>query len=128
MRLRLSIRANASSVSLLPLPRMRDMTSERFCGVKTSGTRASLQCGEVFQVEGIELSFGDLYNGRTACASHRRATSLLDPRGVLRELLESDEPPIDKLTIMKRTGFLGDLISWEDGVYGTSESVFSGGA
>lgn len=29
---------------------------------------------------------------------------------------------------MKRTGFLGDLISWEDGVYGTSESVFAGGA
>ena len=29
---------------------------------------------------------------------------------------------------MKRTGILGDLISWEDGVYGTSESVFSGGA
>ncbi len=29
---------------------------------------------------------------------------------------------------LKRTGFLGDLISWEDGVYGTSESVFTGGA
>ena len=30
--------------------------------------------------------------------------------------------------ILNRTGFLGDLISWEDGVYGTSKSVFSGGA
>jgi transposase len=29
---------------------------------------------------------------------------------------------------LNRTGFLGDLISWEDGVYGTSESVFAGGA
>ena len=29
---------------------------------------------------------------------------------------------------MNRTGFLGDLIAWEDGVYGTSKSVFSGGA
>jgi hypothetical protein len=29
---------------------------------------------------------------------------------------------------LKRTGFLGDLISWEDGVYGTSKSVFAGGA
>lgn len=29
---------------------------------------------------------------------------------------------------VKRTGFLGDLISWEDGVYGTSKSVFAGGA
>ena len=26
---------------------------------------------------------------------------------------------------MNRTGFLGDLIAWEDGVYGTSTSVFS---
>src|SRR5688572_23016750 len=31
-------------------------------------------------------------------------------------------------SFLKRTGFLGDLISWEDGVYGTSESVFAGGA
>ena len=29
---------------------------------------------------------------------------------------------------LKRTGILGDLISWEDGVYGTSKSVFAGGA
>ena len=29
---------------------------------------------------------------------------------------------------LNRTGFLGDLITWEDGVYGTSKSVFSGGA
>ena len=29
---------------------------------------------------------------------------------------------------LNRTGFLGDLISWEDGVYGTFKSVFSGGA
>ena len=29
---------------------------------------------------------------------------------------------------LNRTGFLGDLIAWEDGVYGTSKSVFSGGA
>ena len=29
---------------------------------------------------------------------------------------------------MNRTGFLGDLIAWEDGVYGTSKSVFSGSA
>jgi hypothetical protein len=29
---------------------------------------------------------------------------------------------------VKRTGILGDLISWEDGVYGTSKSVFAGGA
>ena len=29
---------------------------------------------------------------------------------------------------VNRTGFLGDLIAWEDGVYGTSKSVFSGGA
>lgn len=29
---------------------------------------------------------------------------------------------------MKRTGFLRDLISWEDGVDGTSKSVFAGGA
>ena len=31
-------------------------------------------------------------------------------------------------TLLNRTGFLGDLIAWEDGVYGTSKSVFSGGA
>ena len=29
---------------------------------------------------------------------------------------------------LNRTGFFGDLISWEDGVYGTFKSVFSGGA
>ena len=29
---------------------------------------------------------------------------------------------------VNRTGFLGDLIAWEDGVYGTSKSVFSGSA
>ena len=29
--------------------------------------------------------------------------------------------------LVKRTGFLGDLISWEDGVYLTSESIFLGG-
>ena len=28
---------------------------------------------------------------------------------------------------LNRTGFLGDLIAWEDGVYGTSKSVFPGG-
>ena len=33
-----------------------------------------------------------------------------------------------KFAVVKRAGFLGDLISWEDGVYGTSESVFAGGA
>ena len=32
------------------------------------------------------------------------------------------------LIILNRTGFLRDLITWEDGVYGTSKSVFSGGA
>jgi hypothetical protein len=32
------------------------------------------------------------------------------------------------IAVLKRTGILGDLISWEDGVYGTSESVFAGGA
>ena len=26
---------------------------------------------------------------------------------------------------VNRTGFLGDLIAWEDGIYGTSKSVFS---
>lgn len=37
---------------------------------------------------------------------------------------------LDKATHekVKRTGILGDLISWEDGVYGTSKSVFAGGA
>ena len=30
--------------------------------------------------------------------------------------------------LVNRTGFLGDLIAWEDGVYGTSKSVFSGSA
>ena len=29
---------------------------------------------------------------------------------------------------LNRTGNLGDFISWEDGVYGTSKSVFPGGA
>jgi len=29
---------------------------------------------------------------------------------------------------LNRPGFLGDLISWEDGVDGTSKSVFTGGA
>ena len=33
-----------------------------------------------------------------------------------------------KTAEMKRTDFLGDLISWEDGVDGTSKSVFTGGA
>ena len=36
------------------------------------------------------------------------------------ELRERDE--------VNRTGFLGDLIAWEDGVYGTSKSVFFGSA
>jgi hypothetical protein len=31
-------------------------------------------------------------------------------------------------TFLNRTGFLGDLISWEDGVNGTSKSIFAGGA
>ena len=29
---------------------------------------------------------------------------------------------------VNRTGFLGDFIAWEDGVYGTFKSIFSGGA
>ena len=29
---------------------------------------------------------------------------------------------------LNRTGFLGDLIAWEDGVYGTSKAVFARGA
>ena len=33
-----------------------------------------------------------------------------------------------KANKLNRTGFLGDLIAWEDGVYGTSKSVFSGSA
>ena len=43
-------------------------------------------------------------------------------------------PAIDRLEQLmlqddlNRTGFLGDLISWEDGVYGTVKSVFPGGA
>ena len=32
------------------------------------------------------------------------------------------------IELLNRTGFLGDLIAWEDGVYGTSKSVFSGSA
>ena len=35
---------------------------------------------------------------------------------------------VDSQSVVKRTGFSRDLISWEDGVYGTSESVFTGGA
>ena len=37
-------------------------------------------------------------------------------------------PDSDDSHFVNRTGFLGDLIAWEDGVYGTSKSVFSGGA
>ena len=36
--------------------------------------------------------------------------------------------PVAGRCFLNRTGFLGDLIAWEDGVYGTSKSVFSGGA
>ncbi len=34
----------------------------------------------------------------------------------------------DGFVSLNRTGFLGDLIAWEDGGYGTSQSVFSGSA
>ena len=37
-------------------------------------------------------------------------------------------PELSRAEFMKRTGILGDLISWEDEVYGTSKSVFAGGA
>ena len=41
----------------------------------------------------------------------------------------NDNQPASGATItMNRTGNVGDLISWEDGVYGTSKSVFPGGA
>ena len=41
---------------------------------------------------------------------------------------ESDEAMRPSFCSLNRTEFLGDLIAWEDGVYGTSKSVFSGGA
>ena len=46
------------------------------------------------------------------------ARGAVDPISQRRVLVEA----------VNRTGFLGDLIAWEDGVYGTSKSVFSGGA
>jgi hypothetical protein len=47
-------------------------------------------------------------------------------RGI--EVVTVVAPPELFLVDLKRPGFLGDLISWEDGVYRTSESVFAGGA
>lgn len=41
--------ASASSVSLLPRPRMRDMTCDRLALVKTSGIRTSAERGGEFQ-------------------------------------------------------------------------------
>jgi hypothetical protein len=38
------------------------------------------------------------------------------------------DPDLDVIVELNRPGFLGDLISWEDGVDGTSKSVFTGGA
>ncbi len=35
---------------------------------------------------------------------------------------------VHSFDMVNRTGFLEDLIAWEDGVYGTSKSVFAGGA
>ena len=46
-------------------------------------------------------------------------------RIVVRYGITYDGVDIEKLN---RTGFLGDLIAWEYGVYGTSKSVFPGGA
>ena len=47
-------------------------------------------------------------------------------RDVLAELI-THQFSLDQVHL-NRTGFLGDLIAWEDGVYGTSKSVFSGSA
>ena len=49
-------------------------------------------------------------------------------RGHLSRFQDVDKTVPTILTTLKRTGILGDLISWEDGVYGTSKSVFAGGA
>jgi len=52
----------------------------------------------------------------------------MDLVGGDRQVLSRPDPRVDDLSKLKRTGFSRDLISWEDGVYGTSKSVFAGGA
>ena len=54
-------------------------------------------------------------------ADHAAERSLL-------QLMERLGPPELHASAVKRTGFPGGHISWEDGVYGTSKSVFAGGA
>ena len=46
----------------------------------------------------------------------------------LSERLLDDGHQVVAIDDLNRTGFLGDLIAWEDGVYGASKSGFSGSA
>ena len=49
-------------------------------------------------------------------------------RGAVLRAAAQHEPILVIADSLNRTEFLGDLIAWEDGVYGTSKSVFSGSA
>jgi len=51
-----------------------------------------------------------------------------EARSEIQKSLNGIQPLLADIPGVKRTGILGDLISWEDGVYGTSKSVFAGGA
>ena len=59
--------------------------------------------------------------GRVNCRQSRLAKEFEGQRSPKLKFVQA-------IAVLNRTGFLGDLIAWEDGVYGTSKSVFSGGA
>ena len=71
-----------------------------------------------------------MYTAKKRGVNHRQVFDARMRSSALDRLkLEADlRKAIESNQLVNRTGFLGDLISWEDGVYGTSESVFSGGA
>ena len=65
----------------------------------------------------------------TYSRSKKRALLVdLDPQFNASQYMMHFQAYSDHVAELNRTGFLGDLIAWEDGVYGTSKSVFSGGA
>ena len=94
----------------------------------------------VISWQGIRMMFGR--GGWATACSTSRSSCCSSRSGRHRDVGRSSSPELPRCSrccrpttssslvhaCLKRPGFLGDLISWEDGVEGTSKSVFTGGA
>ncbi len=105
-------------------------------GATDEERRALLYCGAIFLYQPTDASLAFCEFARKLVAE---AFNGLDPETAQHDfpvdeyidVLKALKPhfihhPHSKKHILNRTGFLGGLISWEDGVYGTFKSVFAG--